>query len=291
MLKGGKNVQAKEYVCRKHLRKPIMTLGYCFAYITSAFLIFGAISNLTLKHSNRVEFNTNYWIIGILVLLCIALFGFIIYESILKKCKNIKILVDDEKITYKSIGIEKVIQYRDIIQVDFVNRILGNRYIYIKSDKEEIKVKSNIENIAVFTKDLIENLSNINKNSCYDEKNMNDFYKNVSYKDDSYERLYELLRFVMPILGVDVVFSFIFSFLVNNQNVRAIMLLILYLFPIITLVILESILWIKHKLEVNDEKYVIRMRDYQYEHRVYDAITIILIIGIVTTLIYLSIKY
>ena len=284
-------MQAREYVCRKHLRKPIMTLGYCFAYIISAFLIFGAISNLTLKRSDRVKFNENYWIIGILVLLCLAFLGFIIYESVFKKCKNIKILVDDEKITYKSISIEKVIQYRDIKQVDFVNRVFGNRYICIKSDKEEIKVKSNIENIAVFTKDLIEKLSDINKNSCYDEKNMNDFYKSVSYKDDSFERLYELLRFVMPILGVDVVFTFIFSFLVNNQNARVIILLILYLFPIATLVLLESILGIKHKLEMKDEKYVIRMRDYQYEHRVYDAITIILIIGIVTTLIYLSIKY
>lgn len=284
-------MQAKEYTCRKHLRKPIMTLGYCFAYITSAFLIFGAISNLTLKHSDRVEFNENYWIIGILFLACIALVGFILFETILKRCKHIRILVDDEKITYKSIGIEKNILYRDINQVEFVNRIFGNRYIYIKSDKEEIKIKSNIENIAVFTKDFIEKLSDLNKNSCYDEKSMDDFYKNVSYKDDSYERLYELLRFVMPILGVDVVFSFIFSFLVDNQNMRAVILVILYLFPIITLVILESILGIKHKLEVMDEKYVIRMRDYQYEHRVYDAITIVLIIVILTVLIYLSIKY
>lgn len=284
-------MQAKEYTCRKHLRKPIMTLGYCFAYITSAFLIFGAISNLTLKHSDRVEFNENYWIIGVLFLACIALVGVILFESIFKKCKHIRILVDDEKLTYKSIGVEKTIRYRDINQVEFVKRVFGNRYIYIKSDKEEIKIKSNIENIAVFTKDFIEKLSDLNKNSCYDEKSMDDFYKNVSYKDDSFERLYELLRFVMPILGVDVVFSFIFSFMVDNQNMRAVILLILYLFPIITLVILESILGIKHKLEVRDEKYVIRMRDYQYEHRVYDAITIVLVIVILTVLIYLSIKY
>lgn len=284
-------MQAKEYTCRKHLRKPIMTLGYCFAYITSAFLIFGAISNLTLKHSDRVEFNENYWIIGVLFLACIALVGVILFETIFKKCKHIRILVDDEKLTYKSIGVEKTIRYRDINQVEFVKRVFGNRYIYIKSDKEEIKIKSNIENIAVFTKDFIEKLSDLNKNSCYDEKSMDDFYKNVSYKDDSFERLYELLRFVMPILGVDVVFSFIFSFMVDNQNMRAVILLILYLFPIITLVILESILGIKHKLEVRDEKYVIRMRDYQYEHRVYDAITIVLVIVILTVLIYLSIKY
>ncbi|MBU5488823.1 hypothetical protein KQI77_11860 [Clostridium sp. MSJ-8] len=284
-------MQAKEYTCRKHLRKPIMTLGYCFAYITSAFLIFGAISNLTLKHSDRVEFNENYWIIGVLFLACIALVGVILFKTIFKKCKHIRILVDDEKLTYKSIGVEKTIRYRDINQVEFVKRVFGNRYIYIKSDKEEIKIKSNIENIAVFTKDFIEKLSDLNKNSCYDEKSMDDFYKNVSYKDDSFERLYELLRFVMPILGVDVVFSFIFSFMVDNQNMRAIILLILYLFPIITLVILESILGIKHKLEVRDEKYVIRMRDYQYEHRVYDAITIVLVIVILTVLIYLSIKY
>ena len=284
-------MQAKEYTCRKHLRKPIMTLGYCFAYITSAFLIFGAISNLTLKHSDRVEFNENYWIIGVLFLACIALVGVILFETIFKKCKHIRILVDDEKLTYKSIGVEKTIRYRDINQVEFVKRVFGNRYIYIKSDKEEIKIKSNIENIAVFTKDFIEKLSDLNKNSCYDEKSMDDFYKNVSYKDDSFERLYELFRFVMPILGVDVVFSFIFSFMVDNQNMRAIILLILYLFPIITLVILESILGIKHKLEVRDEKYVIRMRDYQYEHRVYDAITIVLVIVILTVLIYLSIKY
>lgn len=284
-------MQAKEYTCRKHLRKPIMTLGYCFAYSTSAFLIFGAISNLTLKHSDRVEFNENYWIIGVLFLACIALVGVILFETIFKKCKHIRILVDDEKLTYKSIGVEKTIRYRDINQVEFVKRVFGNRYIYIKSDKEEIKIKSNIENIAVFTKDFIEKLSDLNKNSCYDEKSMDDFYKNVSYKDDSFERLYELLRFVMPILGVDVVFSFIFSFMVDNQNMRAVILLILYLFPIITLVILESILGIKHKLEVRDEKYVIRMRDYQYEHRVYDAITIVLVIVILTVLIYLSIKY
>lgn len=164
-----------------------MTLGYCFAYITSAFLIFGAISNLTLKHSDRVEFNENYWIIGVLFLACIALVGVILFETIFKKCKHIRILVDDEKLTYKSIGVEKTIRYRDINQVEFVKRAFGNRYIYIKSDKEEIKIKSNIENIAVFTKDFIEKLSDLNKNSCYDEKSMDDFYKNVSYKDDSFE--------------------------------------------------------------------------------------------------------
>ena len=281
----------KEFIVRKHLRKSFVTFASCFLFILSLFTIYGLISNLTLNRTSREHFSEIYWTYTIIFISLILILFLISYVVYFRHVKNIKVILGENDIRYISNNKEKVINYLDIKEVDFSHIRYTKGWIKIKSDNTVIKVTVSIEDISGFIKEFKEIMDKQGMQDKYDAKKMYDFYKSASYSDDSWERIYELMKFVPPITGVDVVLGFIFSFFVYNINVRLIMIGMSFAYPILILVFSECILHIKHRIELKNEQYVVRMRDYQYEHRVFDLSAIVLFIILATVLIYFAIKY
>lgn len=284
----------KEFFFRKHLRSPIKTFLYCSIYEVILFVIFGIIANLSydLNKGFLNEFNKVYFLIVInIAFITISLF-LLIYYFYLRKLKIKKVILDDDYISYDKGNQSIKIKYEDIKLVDCSHFKYSRGWLKIKSkDNKVIKLTVNIENIAVFIKEFKEKLDEKKLSEVYNSKRMYDFYKTASYSDDSWERIYELLKFVPPATAVGVVVAFIFSFLVNEIDIKLIIIVLLLSFPVLILLLTETILVIKHTLEMNNEEYIIRMRDYQYEHRVFDAVFVILLILLLITLFYFAMKY
>lgn len=281
----------KEFKARKHLRKSFVTFASCFLFILSLFLIYGLISDLTLNRVSKDRFSELYWSYATIFISLLFIIFFIAYILYFKGVKNIKVILEENSIRYISNNKEKVINYLDIEEVDFSHLKYARGWIKIKGNNTVIKVTVFIEDVSIFVKDFKEIMDKHGLQDKYNDKNMYDFYKSASYSDDSWERIYELIKFVPPITGINVVLGFIFSFFVSNIYVRLIMIGMLFAYPVFILVCSEIILLIKHKIELKNEQYVVRMRDYQYEHRVFDLSAIVLFIVLATALIYFAVQY
>ena len=284
----------KEFYFRKHLRKPTKTFFCCLIYLLTFFLVFGITSNLSfnIKKSVIRNFNRLYFSGVLLVIVLIYCFFFLIYYLYLKSIKDKKVVLDDESISYYNGKKAIVIKYDNIKYVDCSHFKYSRGWIKIKDkDNKVIKLTVTLENIAIFIKEFKERLDEKNLYKVYNSKRMYDFYKTASYSDDSWERIYELLRFVPPCTGVGVVISFIFSFLVNELDIKLVIILLVQAFPVLVLLLSEAIFVIKHTIEMKNEEYIIRMRDYQYEHRVFDAVFVILFIMLMIVLFYFAMKY
>ena len=290
-LFGGRREKMKKYVYRRHLREAKRTIIYIISYLLSLFLVYGAVSLITLKRKERLSFIEGDWKnIGI-ILLIIILGCLFVYVTYLRKLQEEKYILYEDKIVYIDKTQEKIIYLKDIKEIYCSKNKLIKGSLRIKSKDTIIKIKMSIENVSDFIQNLKGSLDENNLSGVYDSDKIYNLYISASYVDDTWERLYELLKFVPPILGVCIVVSFITSFLVQEYNIKLIILCILYLFPMILLTTSELILLIKHKVEIKKEQYVVRMRDYQYEHRVFDAVVVILIIIILTILVFFIIKY
>lgn len=281
----------KEFRARKHLRKSFVTFASCFLFIFSLFIIYGLISDLTLSRSSRERFSEIYWSYTTIFISLIFVIFFMAYIVYFRGVKNIKVILEENNIRYICNNKEKVINYLDIKEVDFSHLKYARGWIRIKGNNTVIKITVAIEDISGFVKDFKEIMDKHGLQDKYDDKKMYDFYKSASYSDDSWERIYELMKFVPPVTGVDVVLGFIFSFFVYNIYIRLIMIGMLFAYPVLILVFSEFILLIKHKIELKNEQYVVRMRDYQYEHRVFDLSAIVLFIILATALIYFAVQY
>lgn len=281
----------KEYVYRRHLREVKRSILYIMSYFVSLFLIYGVVSLITLERKERIQFIEGYWKVIGAVLLVIVLSALILYVTYFRNLKDIKVFLYEDKIMYKNRFQEKTIYFHNIDEIYSSHHKFSRGSINIKSKNDIIKIKLSLEDVSGFIQNLKSNLDNKNMKNLYNSKKVYDYYKVASYIDDSWERIYELLKFVPPIIGIDVVLSFIISFLVEDYYIKFLIVIILFVFPIVLLAISELILVIKHTIELKNEQYVVRMRDYQYEHRVFDAVLVILMIMVSTILIYLIIKY
>lgn len=283
----------KEFVYRKYLRKSFRTFSCCLVYLLIFFIIFGVIYTLgaDIGKESVKEYEFYYWINVVIIALGALLIYLLSYKIYFKKLKYSRVVLTDDEIMCITLNKEKIIRYEEITQIECAHFKLGIRWIKIKGKDNTIKLTVSIENIAILIKELKEKLDNKGLNNVYDSKDIYDFYKTATYSDDSWERIYELLKFIPPVLGVNVVISFIISFLIEDNNIKIIALMILVMFPILNLIFSEIILALKHLIEMKNEDYVIRMRDYQNEHRVFDAVFVILLIFISILIIYLVIKY
>ena len=89
-LFGGRREKMKKYVYRRHLREAKRTIIYIISYLLSLFLVYGAVSLITLKRKERLSFIEGDWKnIGI-ILLIIILGCLFVYVTYLRKiCKKI----------------------------------------------------------------------------------------------------------------------------------------------------------------------------------------------------------
>lgn len=283
----------KEFYVRKHIRNPIYTFSICLIYVLIFLSIFGLVINLSSDNNKSfiIDFNRVY-VIGVISLFVIfSLVFFLIYFIYLKKLKFVKVILEEDSIKYINMKKNIEIKYNDIKSIDCSCFKYGRGWIKIRNDNEVIKLTVVLENIAVFIKEFKEKLDERGLENIYNSKRMYDFYKTASYSDDSWERIYEIIRFVPPAKAFAVVVSFIFSFLISDIDIKFITILVTISFPELVVLFSEAILSIKHTCEVRNEKYIVRMRDYQYEHRVFDAVFVLLLIIVLIILVYCSIKY
>lgn len=283
----------KEFVYRKYLRKSLRTFSCCLVYMLTFFIIFGVIYTLGAdigKKSVKV-FEFYYWTNVVMITLGALIIYLLSYKLYFKKLKYTRVVLTDDEIMYITLNKEKIIRYEEITQIECAHFRFNRSWIKIKDKDNIIKLTVSIENIAILIKELKEKLDNKGLCNVYDSKDIYDFYKTATYSDDSWERIYELLKFIPPVLGVNVVISFIISFFIEDNDIKMIALMMLVMFPMLTLIFSEIILALKHLVEMKNEEYVIRMRDYQNEHRVFDAVFVILLIFISILIIYLIMKY
>lgn len=283
----------KEFFIRKHLKNPIRTFLYCLTYVVTFFIVFAIIVNLSPNVSKSFieKFNYIYFSFILFVIAFVSSLFSLLYYFYFRKLKYISVILDDNGIIYSSLNKKTVISYDEISEVDCSHFKYSRGWIKIKGKDKVIKLTVTLENIAVFIKEFKERIDEKCLDEKYNSKRMYDFYKTASYSDDSWERIYELLKFVPPATGFGIVISFIFSFLVKEIDIKFVIILLTFIFPELVLLLSEIILVIKHTIDMQNEKYIIRMRDYQYEHRVFDAVFVLLLIIISILLFYFGMKY
>lgn len=259
----------KEYRCRKHLREPFKVALGMILYVIGLFIVFGSITYLSISASEKNEIFFCYGVTLLIIIIVLSIIYIILYYADLKKYESLSITIGNNNLIYKSIKGTSIILYEEIIELEFAAMKYSKGWIKIKCKNETIKLNVAIENMGIFIKELKEKLDGRGLNNIYNEKRMYNYYITSSYSDKSWERIYELAHFIPPAVILNVIFAFIFSFLVYETPIKLIVATMLFIFPIMVIITYELILAIKHILEFKEEEFNIVIRNIEYEQKIF----------------------
>lgn len=281
----------KEFICRKHLIEPFKVMLGIVLYVIGLFFVFSSISFLSASKSERNDIIFSYGL-ALIIIIIVLILGFVIsYYLNIKKYKSISITLGKNNIIYKSVKGTSIIPYEDIYELDFPAIKYSKGWIKIVCKNETIKVDFAIENISIFIKELKEKLDELGLSKLYNEKRMNNYYVSASYSDASWDRIYGLSNLIPPSAALNVIFAFIFSFLVYEKPIKLIVAGILFLFPIVVICVSELILAIQHIIKCRKEEFITLRRNLEYENKIYKITLLFCSIIITAILVYFLLKF
>jgi len=281
----------KEYICRKHLINPFRVTIGIMLYIIGLFIVFSTISYLSVNASEKADVFITYGVILAISIVALSIAYIIVYNIELKKYKYLSIAIGKDNLIYKSLKGTRIISYEDIIGLEFAAMKYSKGWIKIRCKTEIIKLDVAIKDMGIFIKDLKEKLDGRGLSNIYNEKRMYNYYITASYSDSSWERIYEMANVIPPIVTVNVIVAFIFSFLVYERPIKLIIAGMLFIFPIIVIISAEMILAIKHILVCNEEEFIIVKRDKEYDVKIYKLVFFVCFVILTGLLSYFLSKF
>ena len=281
----------KEYICRKHLINPLRVTIGIMLYVIGLFIVFSTISYLSVNASEKADVFITYGIILAISIVILSIVFVILYNTKLKKYKPLSIAIGKDNLIYKSVKGTSIISYEDITGLEFAAMKYSKGWIKIRCKTEIIKLDVSIKDMGIFIRDLKEKLDGRGLSNIYNEKRMYNYYITSSYSDKSWERIYELAHFIPPAVILNVIFAFIFSFLVYETPIKLIVATMLFIFPIMVLITYELILAIKHILEFKEEEFNIVIRNIEYEQKIFRLVLFSYTVIITGLLSYFLLKF
>jgi len=281
----------KTYIYRKHLREPIKPAIGVLIYIIGLYLVYATLIYLSISTFSKNDFFKDFTItlVGLIVLFLIVL-G-ILYKFYFKKFKSMSIVVGKENLIYKEKNKNIAIAYKDVVEVEFPIIKFSRGSFKIKSKDKVIKIIIDVENVGELIKDIRAKIDKNNSNFQFDEIRFNDFYVTACYSDDSWQRIYEMIKFIPPFVAINIILAFIFSFLVYDQAIKLAITTIFLVWPVLALVISEIILFIKQFIDIKKNSFNARIRNHEFENKVLQRVILSFAILITICLVYFLKKY
>ena len=250
----------KEYIYRKHLRTsyPKFLLAIL---IGISFIVIGTLPILFI--GEEIE------IIGT-IFLCTTLITAIIITAILsleylvlfKRFKSIKVTMNEDCIVYNNAKNEIIIPYEDIEAIKFPSIKYTGGWVKIAYKGGHIRLTVVLENIGDFICELKNKMDSMNKSDVYKEKKMFSFFKTASFSDESWDRIYCNIKFMLGVFYVTSILSVIISII--NQYYIGIFGVIA---PLIGIIISELITATKIKKRVEGNTFSLKPREVESENK------------------------
>ncbi|PRR81618.1 hypothetical protein [Clostridium vincentii] len=205
----------EKYIYRKYLRKP----AKFFLFIEFMFIISYATVSLGLASRVKTTNSPTLWSIilgvGIGIIVLLSLEFLFIYLVMYRKFKKINVTLTEEGIVYNNIKGETRIPYENIQALKFPSIKYTGGWVKIIHINGNIRLTVVLENIGDMLTALKESLDKRNMSTVYNEKKMYSFFKTAKYSDNSWERIYENIKFfivyIVLNLGVIAIFSRYFT--------------------------------------------------------------------------------
>jgi hypothetical protein len=259
----------KEYVYRKHLREPIKFLLVIMVLLISMILEIGIISGLRADAGERGIISAIFSVVAVVLFIILGLEFLFLYHIMFKKFKNIKVLLNDEGITYHNIKGTQFIDYKSIQAIQFPSIKYFGGWVKIKSSGQTIRLTVVLENIGEFVKELKEKLDERGLSNLYSDKKVYDFCKTGIYSDHSWGRLYEKMKISSILYFIGMILAIVYSGFINTYGFLLLYTLVIMLYPFIAYIVAEIILGKKFSNKIKQEGHLIYERDKTQENIIY----------------------
>ena len=185
------------YQYRKHLRGSF--LKYSFALIIfMSFIFLCLLGGILLEGESFREIDfifIGFLIAGLFIFLLFELV--LIYFLLLKRFKYINVALTEEAIIYNNKKKKIIIPYEEIISIKYPSLKYLGGWLEIKYNGGKIRLTVVLENIGDFTSKLIKILDNLDKSNVYNEKKSFNFFKTASFSDESWDRMYINIKYML----------------------------------------------------------------------------------------------
>jgi hypothetical protein len=268
LIEGGKNLE-KKYIYRKHLREPLkffLTIGGALTIIYAV----GSVAMVsTFKAIDKIEGGLFLLGIGVGIAVFLSLEFALIYLIMYRRFKRIYVTLDSEGIIYNNANGEITIPYENIINLKFPSIKYTGGWLKIIHTHGNVRLTVVLENIGDMVKSLKNNLDERNMSDVYAEKKMYKFFKTAKYSDQSWERVYENVKYIIIFIVINLGVAAIFSGFITETPVKIIVLIGAILGSSIPFIISEIILGIKLAKGASKEEFSVPERDKSFEKRLY----------------------
>ncbi|WP_250931455.1 hypothetical protein [Clostridium felsineum] len=284
MKKDWKKKMEKEYLYRKHLRKPGLLFGTIIGFFAVVYI--GMLVTAVLVAGDEMNATVIGALIGIgvFIIVLLGLEFLLLYFILFRRFKNINIKVKDDEIIYKNLKGTATIKYDEITKIKFPSLpYIGGWVKIIYGNKQNIRLTVVVENIGDFILDLKNKMDSIGKQDVYIRRRMFSFYKTAKYSDYSWERLYKYTKRIGLFILLNLLVSVLIGKLTTNTSATIATSFLAVFCPIIVYLICEIILAIKAAGKSKGEEFYVPDRDevlegkiYKYAFAIYSVLYIII---------------
>ncbi|WP_291649256.1 hypothetical protein [Clostridium sp.] len=254
------------YKYRKHLRGSF--LNYCVGLIiffSFIFLgVFGAILSEGEKLKNIDFVLIVYIIVGMFVLILLEFT--LLYFLLLKRFKYINVTLTDDAIIYINKNKKKIIPYDEIKQIRYPSIKYTGGWMEVKYNGGKIRLTVVLEKIGEFMYQLKEILDERGKSNVYNEKKSFSFFKTASFSDESWDRLYKNIKYIIIMEYVSLLTTIILAFFGMIQY-SGFAIIVGIFAPIIGYIFTEIIIGIRVSKRVVDGEFKLIARDSNKEKK------------------------
>lgn len=257
----------KQYVYRKHLRHPFKYLITLLAFFIIVYVACAATFILTNQDMDRGIGITIFIIVGVVITLILGIEFTVLYFVLFRRFKKISVSLTDDGIVYNNINGTTIVPYEEITALKFPSIRYAGGWIKIMHGKGDIKLTVVLENIGDFLKNLKCRLDSINFQ--YDEKKMYNFYKTAEFSDQSWERLYDYIKWILLIIALNIALSALLISSGLETGVAFLLILSSIIMPLLVFTVAEVIIGRKLAKGASKESFSVPERNKRFETNVY----------------------
>lgn len=255
------------YQYRKHLRGTFF--NYFIALIIfSSFVFLGMVGSILALEEKLNSIDFLILITIIVVIFIFLLFELsIIYILMIKRFRYIRVTLEENEIIYENKKKKLVIPYEEIISIKYPSvRYLGG-WMEIKYNGGKIRLTAVLEDIGGFMYNLKEILDERGKSNTYNEKKSLNFFKTASLVDESWERIYFNIKFILMIEYTSLIITIILG-IIGFIKTEFPIIMIGVAVPIIGYTISEIIIAISFQKRVVGKEFKVLPRNSRKENNI-----------------------
>lgn len=255
------------YQYRKHLRGTFF--NYFIALIIfSSFVFLGILGSVLAlgEKLNSIDFLILIPIIAVIFIFLLFELS-IIYFFMIKRFRYIRVILEENEIIYENKKKKIVIPYEEIISIKYPSvRYLGG-WMEIKYNGGKIKLTAVLEDIGGFMYRLKEILDERGKSDTYNEKKSLNFFKTASLVDESWERIYFNINFILLIEYISLIITIILG-VIGFIKTEFPIIMIGITAPIIGYIISEIIIAISFSKRIVGKEFKVLPKDKKKENNI-----------------------